>query len=74
MTHQVKLVRTYDVVIHRIEMAKCFNKGHHLFTDNLLKSSATAAYLLERASFLNETMCKDQFHHLPNEITTDHKQ
>ena len=46
----------YDVVICLMEMAKCFDKGHHLFTDNLFATYATAAYLLERGSFLTGTM------------------
>ena len=60
----------YDVVICLMEMAKCFNKGHHLFTDNLFTTYAAAAYLLERGSFLTGTMLRNKLHHLPNEITT----
>ena len=60
----------YDVVIRLMQMAKCFNKGHHLFTDNLFTTYAVAAYLLERGSFLTETMRRNQLHYLPNEITT----
>ena len=48
----------YDVVICLMKMAKCFNKGHHLFTDDLFTTYAAAAYRLERASFLTGTMQK----------------
>ena len=48
----------YDVVICLMEMAKCFNKGHHLFIDDLFTTYAAAAYRLERASFLTGTMQK----------------
>ena len=60
----------YDVVICLMEMAECFDKGHHLFRDNLFTTYAAAAYLLERGSFLTGTMCGNQLHHPPNEITT----
>ena len=49
----------YDVVICLMEMAKCFDKGHHLFTDNLFTTYAAAAYLIERGSFLTGTMCRN---------------
>ena len=49
-------VSGYDVVIHLMEMAKCFNKGHHLFTDNLFTTYAAAAYLLKGGSFLTGAM------------------
>ena len=52
-----------------MEMAICFDKGHHLFTDNLFTTYAAAAYLLERGSFLTATMHRNQLHCLPNEIT-----
>ena len=63
----------YDVVICLMEMAKCFNKGHHLFTDNLFTAYAAAGYLLERGSFLTGTMGQNQLYHLPNEITVKPK-
>ena len=59
-----------DVVICLMEMAKCFNKELLLFTDNLFTIYAAAAYRLEKLSFLTGTMCRNQLHHLPNEITT----
>ena len=31
-----------------MEMPKYFDKGHHLFTDNLFMTYAAAAYLLKR--------------------------
>ena len=30
----------YDEVIRLMEMPKCFDKGHHLFTDNLFMTYA----------------------------------
>ena len=65
-----KVAASGYVVIRLMEMAKCSNKGHHLFTDNLFMTYAAAASLLQRGSFLTETMCRNQLHHLPNEITT----
>ena len=60
----------YDVVICLMEMAKCFDKGHHQFTNSLFTTYAAAAYLLQRGSFLTGAMHWNQLHHLPNEITT----
>ena len=46
----------YDVVICLMEMAKCFNTGHHRFTVNLFTTYAAAAYLLQRGPFLTGAM------------------
>ena len=61
----------YDVVVRLMEMGKCFDKGHHLFTDNLLTTFAAASYLLERNTFLTGTMRRNQLKHLPNEIVSE---
>ena len=49
-----------------MEIPESFDKGHHLFTDNLFKTYATAAYLLKRL-FSNWGYV---LHHLPNVIIT----
>ena len=38
----------YDVIFRLMEMRKCFDKGYHLFTDNLFSTYAAAAYFLKR--------------------------
>ena len=50
MTHQVNLLDQlgYDVAIRLMEMPQCFDKGHHLFTDNFFTTYGSAAYLLKR--------------------------
>ena len=60
----------YDVGVRLMEMGKCFDKGHHLFTDNLFTTYAAASYLLERNTFLTGTMRRNQLKHLPNEIVS----
>ena len=59
----------YDVFIRLMEMAECFDNENYLFTGNIFITYAAASYLLERGSFLTGTMCRNQLHHLPNEIT-----
>ena len=38
----------YNVVIRLMEIPKYFDKRHHVFTDNLFKTYASAAYLMKR--------------------------
>ena len=33
----------FDEAIHLMEMPKCFDKGHHLFIDNLFTTYAAAS-------------------------------
>ena len=50
MTHQSSKIAgsSYNVVIRLMEMPKCFYKEHHLFTDNLFASYASAEYTPKR--------------------------
>ena len=49
-------------------MVKLLDNCHHLFTDNLFATSAAANYLLERCTFMTETMRRSQLQYIPNEI------
>ena len=51
-----------------MEMAKLFDKGYHLFKDNLSTSYTAATYLLERDTYMTGTMRRNQMQHLPQEI------
>ena len=57
-----------DVVYRLMEMGNLFDNCHHLFTDNLFTTCATASYLLERGTLLTGTMRRKQLQHIPNEI------
>ena len=50
MTHQSSKIAgsSYNVVIRLMEMPKCFYKEHHLFTDNLFATYASAEYTPKR--------------------------
>ena len=60
---------SYDVVMRLLEMGNLFDKGHHLYTDNLFTTfAAAAAYLVQKNTYLTGTMRRNQMQHFPLEI------